>query len=78
MFDRPPLKIHAIAMATDLKANHARTERLEQHLGVGWVVAKICDNDSIGLMAAIDHCERTGTRTSIKPLREHVGLQNSN
>ena len=78
MSDRPPLKIHAVAMATDLKANHARTKRLVQHLAIGRVVAEICDNDSIGLIAAIDHCERTGTRTSIKPLRELVGLLNSN
>jgi hypothetical protein len=29
LFEWPPRKIHAIAMATDLKANHARTERFE-------------------------------------------------
>ena len=44
MFDGPPLGVHAIAIATDLKTNHARTKRLEQHLGVGSVVAQIGDN----------------------------------
>jgi hypothetical protein len=29
IFDLPPLSIHAIAMATDLKANHARTKIVE-------------------------------------------------
>ena len=38
MSDWPPLKIHAIAMATDLKANHARTKRLIQQLAEGRVV----------------------------------------
>ena len=66
MFDRPPFKIGAIAMATDLKANHARTKRLVQHLGVGGVVAEIRDNETLGIIAAVDRCERTGTRTSIK------------
>ena len=27
--DRPPLKAHAVAMASDVKANHPRTERLQ-------------------------------------------------
>ena len=29
MFDRPMLSIHAITMAADLKANHARTKIVE-------------------------------------------------
>jgi hypothetical protein len=40
---RPPLKIHAIAMAANLKSNHARTKCLKQHLGIGRIVAEICD-----------------------------------
>jgi len=31
----------------------ARTKRLEQHLGVGSVVAQIGDNESVGIIAAI-------------------------
>jgi hypothetical protein len=66
IFDRPPFKVRAIAMATDLKANHARgAERVKQHLGVGRVVAEVCDNESIVIIAAIDHGERAGTRTSV-------------
>jgi hypothetical protein len=43
MFDRPLLNsCHAVA--TDLKANHAPTKRLVQHLGAGRVVAEICNN----------------------------------
>ena len=68
IFDWPPLNIHAIAIATDLNANHARTKRLEQHLGIGRVVAQIGDDESIGIVAAINRRERTGPRTSIKSL----------
>ena len=35
MSSRPRFDIHAVAMATDLHSNHARTERLQQDLGVG-------------------------------------------
>jgi hypothetical protein len=65
-------------MATGLNANHARTKRLVHHLGVGRVVAEICDNESVAIIAAIDRCELARTRTSIKPLPELVGLLNSN
>src|SRR5262249_36905910 len=77
MVDRPPVSLHAIAMAADVNANHARTKRLLQHLGVGRVVAEICDNESIGIIAAINRRERAGTCTSIKPLRELLELLNS-
>ena len=77
MFDRPPLSIHAIAIATDLKANHARTKRLEQHLGVGRVVAEIGDNESIGIVAAINRRERAGTGAAIEALRQLRKLPNS-
>lgn len=63
LFDRPPLRIHAIAIATDLQANHSRTERLEQDFCVGRVVAKICDNESIGIVAAINRRQRASTST---------------
>jgi hypothetical protein len=47
VFDGPPLGIHAIAIASDVKTNHARTERLEQNLGVGRIVAEIRDNNQL-------------------------------
>src|SRR5262249_41681326 len=78
MFDRAPLKIHAIAVAADLKANHARTERLVHHLCITRVVAEICDNEIGAIIAAINHCELARTRTSIKPWPELVGLLNPN
>src|SRR5262245_29901191 len=78
MFDWPPLSSHAVAMPTDLNPNHAKgAECVKQYLGVGRVVAEICDNDSIRMVAAIDNRERAGTRASIKPLRELLGLFNS-
>ena len=40
MFDRPPLKAHAVAIASDLKANHAPTKGLIQRLGVARVIAE--------------------------------------
>jgi hypothetical protein len=78
MFDRPPFKVHAIAIATDLKANHARAKRLVQHLSIGRVVAEICNNESLGIIVAIDRCKLAGTRTPIRSLPELVGLLNSN
>ena len=72
MFDWPPLKIHAIARAADMQANHARTKRLEQNLGIGRVVAEIGDNKSIGIVAAINRRERAGTIASIKPCGNSV------
>jgi hypothetical protein len=57
--------IDDIAIATDRKANHARTKCLKQHLGIGRVVAEIGYNNSIGIIAAIDPRECAGTRTSV-------------
>jgi hypothetical protein len=68
MFHRPPFEVHAIAMATDLKANHARTKRLVQHLTIGRVVAEICNNESLGIIVAIDRCELASTRAPISSL----------
>jgi hypothetical protein len=78
IFDRPALKIHAIARATDLKPNHARAKRLVHRLGVGRVVAEIRDNETLGIIMAIDRRELARTRTSIKPLGELVGMLNPN
>ena len=74
LFDRPSLRIHAIAIATDVQANHPRTKRLEQNLGVGRVAAEICDNERITIVAAINRRQRAGTRTSVKPLRQLLEL----
>jgi hypothetical protein len=63
-------------MATNVKANHALTKRLVQYLGVGRVAAEIRDNETLGIILAIDHCELARTRTSIKPLPELVGMLN--
>src|SRR5215471_6645712 len=78
IFDWPLLSSHAVAMPSDLNPNHAKgAECVKQHLGVGRIVAEVCDNDSIRMVAAIDNRERAGTRGSIKPLRELLGLFNS-
>jgi antitoxin component HigA of HigAB toxin-antitoxin module len=39
--NRPPLKRDAITVATDLQADHPRAKCLEQHLGVGRIIAEI-------------------------------------
>src|SRR5215831_21276093 len=66
IFDWPLLNSHAVAMPTDLNPNHARgAECVKQHLGVGRIVAEVCDNDSIRMVAAIDNRERAGTPTSV-------------
>jgi hypothetical protein len=51
MFDWPPLRIHTITIAADLKANHAPTKRLEQHLGIGRIIAQIGGYEGIGIVA---------------------------
>jgi hypothetical protein len=71
IFDWPPLEFHAIAMETDVNANHARTKRLEQHLGVRSVVAEIrldFDADPISLRTGRDPLPRQRAR------RRHWGL----
>jgi hypothetical protein len=78
IFDRPALKVHAIAVPTNLKPNHARAKRLVHRLGVGRVVAEIRDNETLGILMAINRRELTRTRTSIKPLGELVGMLNPN
>ena len=54
IFDGSRLRIHAIAIAADLKANHARTKCLEQHLGIGWIIAQISDNESVAVVRPIN------------------------
>jgi hypothetical protein len=53
IFDWPPLEFNAIVMGTDVNANHTRTKRLEQHLGVSRIDTEIGDNKSIAIVAAI-------------------------
>ena len=77
MFDRPPLSVHAVAMATDLQANHARAKRLEQHLGVGRVVAQVRDDQRIVVVTAIDRRQRARARTAIKSLRQLFELSDA-
>jgi len=62
LFDWPPLRIHAVARATDVQSYHPRTECLEQNLGVGRVIAEIGDNERIGIVTAINRRQRAGTR----------------
>ena len=64
-------------MAADLKANHARTKGLQQHLGIGRIVAEIRDDQRIVIVAAIDRRQRAGTRTSKQALRQLFGLADS-
>jgi hypothetical protein len=68
--DWPPLKGHAIAMATDVNAKHPRTKRFEQNLGIGRVVAEVCNDEGIMVVLAINRRQRIGTGTVKKPLRD--------
>jgi hypothetical protein len=53
IFDRSPFKVRALAMATDLNANHARTKCLKQHLGVGRVATTLSEPGSYRAACAI-------------------------
>ena len=74
IFDRPSLKAHAIAIATDLKADHPRTKGLIQHLGLARIIAEIRDNESIATVATINGSQRAGARTAVEPLRQLFAL----
>jgi hypothetical protein len=64
MADGPPLRIHAVAIAADLKPDHAPPKRIEQHPGIGCIIAQIGDNECIGIVAAIDLARALPTRTA--------------
>jgi hypothetical protein len=74
MFDRSSLIAHAVAIAIDLKANHARTKGLIQRLGVARVIAEICDNESVATVATINGSQRAGARTAIEALWQLFAL----
>jgi hypothetical protein len=50
--------------------DHPGAEHLEQHLGIGRVVAQIGDDEGIVVMAAVDRGERNRSGTAIEPLRQ--------
>jgi hypothetical protein len=47
--DGPPLRLHAVTVAADLKPDHARPKRVEQHLGIGCIIAQIGDKRALEL-----------------------------
>jgi hypothetical protein len=52
--DRPPLDLHAGAVATNMQPDHARAKGLEQLLAVAGVVTQIGKDQSISLVAGIN------------------------
>ena len=67
MADRPPLDVHAVAMAADLQPDHPRTKGLEQHLGIAWVIAEIGHDQRIAVVSAVDRRQRAGARAAKSP-----------
>jgi hypothetical protein len=64
--DGPPLDLHAVAMAANMHANHARPKGLEQLLGILRVVTQISEDQSIAVIAGANlgprqwraHCDK--------------------
>ena len=55
IFHRPPLGRHPIAKATDLETNHTLgAKRVDQSLGISWIVAQISDNESVTVVTAVN------------------------
>ena len=70
IFDRPALKLHAIAMAGDLQPDDAPAKRLVQHLGIGRVIAQVGDDQRIVVMATINVRQRARASAAIQTLRQ--------
>src|SRR5215208_6390602 len=76
MSGRPCFGIHALAMAANLQPDHARSKRLQQHLGIGRIIAEIRHNERIVVVAPIDRRQRARPRTTEQVLRQFFGLAN--
>src|SRR5271166_5187881 len=70
--DRPPLDLHAVAVATDMYANDPRAKGLEQLLAVTAVVAQVSDDQRISVVAGVNLRQGTGAHTAIEVLRQLV------
>src|SRR5438874_1546131 len=77
VFDRPPLRLQAVAMATDLQPNHARTKGLVQDLGIARVIAQVRDNERIAVVMAVNLRQFAGPRTTIKTLWQLLQVENA-
>jgi hypothetical protein len=53
---------------------YARAKRLVQHLSIGRIAAEIGNNESLGIIVAVNRREIASARTPIRSLRELVGL----
>src|SRR4051812_17968319 len=71
------LILQAIAMSTNLNPDRARAKGLHQIVGVTRVITEICDNHSLGMVAAINRHQRAGPGTSELVLRQLLELFDS-
>ena len=50
------------------------TKTLDQHLGIGCVIAQIDNDERFVVVKAINRCQRFGARTSVQPLRQFMEI----
>src|ERR1039458_631128 len=70
VFHLSPFSIHAVAVVRDAKTDQATTKSLEQRLGIGCIITQIGNDESLAIIAAVNHRECVSTRTSIEALRQ--------
>ena len=68
------LDLNAIATAADLQPDDARTKGLEQHLGIGRVIAQVGDDQRVALVTAVDARQRAGARAAVEAKRQLIEL----
>jgi hypothetical protein len=66
VFHLSPLSSHAVTVVRDAKTNQATAKSLEQRLGIGCIITQIGNDESLVIIAAVNHRERISTRTSIE------------
>ena len=65
--DAPDLEGRAIAMSTDLHANHTLAKGIMQHFAIGCVTAEIGHDQGIVAVAAINLRQNVGEITAVSP-----------
>ena len=74
--DRPPLDLHAVAMATNMHAI-TRGPKVSSNCGVTRVVTQISEDQSIAVIAGVNLGQGSGARTAIKVLRQLVEFRDA-
>src|SRR3974390_955331 len=75
--DPTSLERHAVTVATDMDANHARAKGLNQLLSIAGVVAQVRDDQRVAVVARVNPGQGTGALTAIESLRQFIELRDA-